>query len=322
MKGKPAILFTFIVSALPPVIAKAQDPHFSTVQDLNTWYNPSLKTSPRPQACINIRSVNYQGIVAYTAKSASIDLPLVSNSRQEGDIAPFANVTVGISSDNAGDGSMKISTALLTFSYALPLSDDNTYLAAGFQGNYTFYKAGLDGNLIYPLQFDKYGSIGSALAADPYQSGYQYGYFNAGAGASIFHEGEQKQWYLGTSIRHFNKPVSEFTHGNRLSANISIQSGYTASINEGDALGGYAIFSWQKNIQEQLIGARYTHQLGDSVGYAISFSAACRLRDALIPGVWLKFGKGRLGFSYEFGVFAQSGYYHRNSFEFSFCQQL
>lgn len=232
-----------------------QDVHFAGVQDVNVWYNPSIKTNQLPQVHMNIRSVNYQGIIAYTSKAASIDLPLVSNTKKDGDITGFANLTAGINADNATNGSMKVSTAMLAFSYALPLNDDETYLAAGFQGAYTFNQVGSGGFIQYPITFDKYGAFGSALSADPLLSGYQYSYFTTGAGTSIFHNGEKKQWYIGASIRNFNQPYTEWTRSTRLSKNVGIQAGYGTALANEDALSVYGIFTWHSGTHERLIGA-------------------------------------------------------------------
>ena len=312
----------FILLLIIPAVSNAQDPHFSSVQDMNTWYNPALKTNQMPQAYINFRNVNYQGAVVYSSKAASIDLPLVSNTAMPGEIRPFANITVGINTDNATDGSMKLSTGMLSFSYALPLNGDDTYLAAGFQGVYNFSRVGFDGNLVYPLQFDKYGAIGTALIADPLQSGYQFGYFAAGAGAALFHDGEKKQWYLGASVRHFNQPVSEWTHNYHVPRTIGIQAGYTTVVSNTGVISGYGVFSWQAGVEEQLLGCSYKHYLDDSANYAIAFTAACRLRDAAIPGIGLYFGKSRLSFSYEFNIFGTARYYRRNTFEFAYLLKL
>src|SRR5436190_10038121 len=199
----------------------AQDVHFDDVQDLSIWYNPALKRNKLSLLHLNIRSINYQNIVAYTSKAALIELPIMRV--KDEDNAGFVNLAVGLNADNGDNGLLKVSTAMLAFSYAIPLNYDYTYLAAGFQGAYTFNQVGLDGNFLFPRYFDKYGAIGSAVSADPFQSGYQYEYFSAGAGVAVFHSGVEKQWYVGGSIRHFNRPFTEWNHSARLPMNSGIQ---------------------------------------------------------------------------------------------------
>lgn len=302
---------------------KGQDVHFAAVQDMNVWYNPALKTNLIPQVHVNIRSVNYQGIVAYTSKAATIDLPLVSSTKRDGDVTGFANITAGINADNATNGSMKVSTAMMTFSYALPLNDDETYLAAGFQGTYTFNQVGSSSFSQVPVKFDKYGAFGSALSADPLLSGYQYGYFAVGTGASLFHNGEQRQWYIGASIRNFNQPYTEWTRSTRLSKNAGIQAGYATALTSKDALSAYGIFHWHSSIHEKLIGALYTRNLDDSAKNSFLLGAGYRFRDALIPNVGLKFGANRIRFYYEFNFLSvSSDNYNRRVFEFSYMLNL
>ena len=316
--------FTILTGLLMAAVhTNGQDVHFAAVQDVSMWYNPSLKINQIPQVHVNIRSVNYQGIIAYTSKAASIDLPLVSNTKKDGDVSGFANITAGINADNASNGSMKVSTAMMTFSYALPLNDDETYLAAGFQGTYTFNQVGSGSFSQFPIRFDKYGAFGSALSADPLLSGYQYGYFTVGTGTSLFHNGERRQWYLGASIRNFNQPYTEWTRSTRLSKNVGIQAGYATALANEDALSAYGTFNWHSDIHEQLIGALYTRNLDDSAKNSFLLGAGYRFRDALIPNAGLKFGANRIEFYYEFNFLSgSSANYNRRVFEFSYMLNL
>jgi hypothetical protein len=299
-----------------------QDVYFAGVQDMNIWYNPALKTNKVSLLHANFRSVNYQGITAYTSKAATIELPLSSHDKKEDNIG-YANLAVGINSDDATNGILKVSTAMMAFSYALPLNYDNTYLAAGFQGTYTFSQVALTSYNLFPNHFDQYGALGSAISADPYQSGYEYEYFNAGVGVALFHSGEKKQWYIGGSIRHLNQPYTEWTHSTRLPMNHGVQVGYTTAVTNEDAIGGYGIFTWQGGTHEQLIGAFYTRNLDDSSRYAFSLGIGYRVGDALIPDVGLKIGDNRLAFYYEFNLSGSAfGNYNRTAFEFSYTLNL
>ena len=297
---------------------KGQDIYYAGVQDMKVWYNPSLKTNKTSILQANVRSVNYQSIAAYSSKGATIELPLSSHDKKEDNIG-YADLAVGLNADNSSNGTMKVSTVMMAFSYALPLDYNNTYLAAGFQGAYTFSQVALTAYNLFPNHFDQYGAFGSALASDPYQSGYEYDYFTAGVGVAIFHTGTEKQWYIGGSIRHLNQPYTEWTHNAKLAMNDGIQAGYTARITNEDALGGYAYLNWQTAVHEQVIGALYTRNLDDSSRYDFSLGLGYRVGDALIPNVGLKFGDSRIAFYYEFvfpGNSANS--YNRTAFEFSY----
>jgi Type IX secretion system membrane protein PorP/SprF len=303
-------------------VAKGQDVYYAEVQDMNIWYNPALKTNKASLLHANVRSVNYQSIGAYTSKGATIELPLSSHDKKEDNIG-YADLAVGLNADNSSDGTLKVSTAMMAFSYALPLNYDNTYLAAGLQVAYTFSQVALTNYNLFPNHFDQYGALGSALASDPYQSGYEYDYFTAGIGVAVFHTGIEKQWYVGGSIRHLNQPYTEWTHTARLSMNDGIQAGYSSAITSEDALGGYAYLNWQGSIHEQVIGALYTRNLDDSSRYNFSLGLGYRVGDALIPNVGLKFGDNRIAFYYEFNVSSGTvSSYNRTAFEFSYILNL
>ena len=320
----PNCLFLFTGFLMPAAGALAQDVHFAQVQDMNIWNNPALKTNKIPVVRANMRSVKYQGITAYTSKAASIELPLIGVDKDPRDVISFMNLAVGINADNASGGAVNVSTAMMAFSYALPLNDDNTWLAAGFQATYTFSRVEYNAYSSFPSRVDENGPIGAALLADPYQSGNTYGYLTAGAGAAIFHTGEKRQWYFGGSARHLNQPFTDpdQKEAYRLPMNRGIQAGYTAAITNEDALGGYASFSWQGTTYEHIVGTMYNHNLGDSATSALFLGIGYRIGDALLPGIGFRTGSSRFAFSYEIALSGTSKSYNRNSFEFSYALNL
>ena len=298
----------------------AQDVHFAQVQDMNSWYNPSLKTNKDMQLRVNFRSVNYQGMAAYTSGAATIDVPLVNKAKKE-DQSGFMNLTAGVDYDQSNGGIMNVTTGMLAISYAQPLNNNNTYLSAGFQAAYTSSKISLNGGNLFPDQFDKYGPIGSATSADPLQSGNTYGYFNAGAGLSVFHNGADKQWYFGGSVRHINQPFTESTHSTtfRLPMNYGFQGGYTAAIKNQGSIGAYGIFTWQGGAYEHLVGVLYTRNLDKNATNALSLGVGYRIGDALIPNVGLKFGKNKVSVNYEINISSiETSHYSRSGFELSY----
>ena len=266
--------------------------------------------------------MNYEGITAYTSKAATLELPLTTSEKKETDNIPFVNLAIGINADNASNNALDVSTAMMSLSYALPLNNRNTYLALGFQGNYTFSKIAYYGS--FPGSFDQYGAFGAAISADPVQSGYQYNYFTAGVGVTLFQTTTEKQWYIGGSLRHFNQPYTDWTYSARLPMKAGIQAGYAKSITTDDAISTFGIFSWQGGVREQLIGALYTRNLDDSSQYALSVGINYRAGDALIPNLALKFGDNQIAFYYEFNIIgsAAAASYNRTSFEFSYKLDL
>jgi type IX secretion system PorP/SprF family membrane protein len=315
MRARVAILI-FLVAFSQETIA--QDVHYADVQDMKIWYNPSLKTNKTTDLHADLRSVNYQGFTAYTSKAATIELPLASTERKETDNIPFANLAIGVNADNTTNSTLNVSTAMMSLSYALPLNQNNTYVALGFQANYTFSKVAWTGGA--PGSFDQFGALGSAISSDPNQSGLQYNYFTAGAGISFFHTTSEKQWYVGASVRHFNQPYTDWTYTYRLPVNYGIQFGYARSINADATISGLGNFSWQGGVREQIIGALYTRNLDDSSRYALSLGLSFRVGDALIPNLVLKFGVNQISFLYEFNIIgsAYTASYNRTSFEFAY----
>jgi len=314
----PVLVVLFAVT----VEARGQDVYYAAVQDMNIWYNPSLKTNKLAVLHANFRDVNYEGVTAYNSKAATLELPLTTSEKKGTDNIPFVNLAVGINADNATNNALNVSTAMLSLSYALPLNHKNTYLSLGFQGNYTFSKVAYSGS--FPGSFDQYGALGAALSSDPLQSGYQYNYFNLGAGVTLFQTTAEKQWYIGASLRHINQPYTDWSYSARLPMNAGIQAGYAKAITDVDAINSFGIFTWQGGVREQLIGLSYTRILDDSSRYALSAGISYRVGDALIPNLSLKFGDNRIAFYYEFNIIgsAAAASYNRTTFEFSYKLDL
>jgi type IX secretion system PorP/SprF family membrane protein len=309
------LLSICIVLLLSVAGAKAQEVHFAQVKDLNLWYNPALKTNKLPLANINIRNVQYKHIVSYSNKAATVELPFTGT---EEDNSGFLSVAAGINTSSTSDGSLHLSALMLASSYALPLDYDNTYLAAGAQIAYTFSR--ISANIYYPEKFDPYGPIATAIYTDPLQTGFQYNYFTVGAGAAFFHDGINRQWYIGASVGHVNQPVTNPGYpSRRLPISHSIQAGYTTSITNKNTINGYAVFNWQGRSYEHLAGLSYTRNLIDSVNAGIFVGAGYRIGDAFIPHIGLVFRKHRLIYNYEFNISRnEASMYNRKAYEFSY----
>ena len=134
-------LFIF-TGVLLVAFAKGQDPHFGGRQDMNIWYNPALKTDKVPLADVSMRKVTYPDIISYTSKAITFELPIVGRNVTDYNNISFVNLAGGISVDNSSEQFMTSSTAMMSLSFALPLNNHNTYVALGFQGNYSFNRVG------------------------------------------------------------------------------------------------------------------------------------------------------------------------------------
>jgi hypothetical protein len=302
---------------------KGQEPHYAGVQSMNMWYNPSLKIDKIVRAHFRMRSVKYPNIISYTSKTLSLEVPLISKKKTDYENSYFLSFAVGICADNASNNFLNASTAMLSLSYALPLSNDGTYVAIGFQGNYSFNRVGNGYTYSLPDQFDKTGALNAARTKDPFESGYNYEYFTPGAGVAVFHNGQQEQWYVGGSIRNFTHPYTEWNYSARLPSSFGIQGGYTFPISNSAEISGYGNFTWQSNLNEHFIGGRYIRHLSDSSDNAFSFGIGYRAGNALIPDAGIQIGSSKLSFAYELNVskFPLANY-HRRAYEFSYTLNL
>jgi hypothetical protein len=319
----PAHFSILSVLLLTASHTKGQEPHYAGVQSMNIWYNPSLKIDKIVRAHIAVRSVKYPNIISYTCKTLSLEVPLVNKKETDYENSYFFSFALGICADNASENYMNASTAMLSLSYALPLSNGGTYLALGFQGNYSFNRVGNGYSTSLPDQFDKTGAVYAARIKDPFESGYSRGYFTPSAGISAFHSGQQEQWYVGVSVRNFTHPYTEWNYSVRLPSNFGIQGGYTFPISNSTEISSYANFSWQNNMNEHVIGARYDRHFGDSTDNALSLGVGYRFGNALVPQAGIQIGRSKLLFYYELVVSKfPSANYHRKAYEISFTQDF
>jgi hypothetical protein len=308
---------------LTTVFAAGQCPHFAGVQDVSIWYNPAMKVNKVPLAHVSVRSVRYPNIISYTSKILTIELPLVSNDADDLDNIPFMNLAAGISTDNSSNGFMVASTAMMTLSYAMPLNDNNTYFAMGIQGNYSLNRIGNGNTYYFPEKFDKNGALNWSMIMDPNATGLNFGYITAGVGVALFHTGEEKEWYVGGSIKNFNHPYTEWGRTTRLPSTNGVQFGYKAAISSSIDIWGYGNASWQTGLNEQFIGVRFIRHFNDSTNNTLGFGVGYRAYDALVPEVSFQMGNSRLALYYEINVASlPEGDYRKRAFEISYRYNL
>ena len=193
-----------------------------------------------------------------------------------------------------------------------PLNNNNTYLALGFQGNYTFSKIAYSGS--FPGSFDQYGALGAALSSDPVQSGYQYNYFTAGVGLVLFHSGLQKTMVYRRITSSFQPALYR----------LDIYCPATYECGDTGRLCKSPLQMWMRSAVSAFLPGRVVFVnnlsersipgiLDDSSQYALSVGISYRAGDALIPNLALKFGDNQIAFYYEFNIIgsAYSASYNR-----------
>jgi len=302
------------------LFTKGQDPHCKGVESMKLWYNPALKTDTTSYAHVQLHNVNYPGILSTASKSITVELVFERNIETVNVNVPYFTLAAGLNVDNASDNLMKASSAMAALSYALPLDYNNTYLAIGFQGNYSFNQVGNAGySLDLPEKFDQFGALNWAIKRDPLKSGYNFGYFTFNAGAAVFHNQEERQWYIGASTRYINHPYTEWDHISALPTTFGFQGGYTAAINETTQISGYGNISWQSgsttSSPEQYIGIRGIRKMDidDSTSFKLSVGAGVSFHQALQPNIQLQMGRHLLAgyLDLSFPGIASSGYNRR-----------
>src|ERR1700733_10257884 len=126
------ILILFVSSG----VARGQEINFSRVQDMTVWYNQSLKTDKQNSLKLNYRSVTYGGQIAYNSVAALFDMALISKEAKDKPNTGYFSLSAGAASDKSNDGILNNTLGMMGLSYAVPIGRHETYLAAGFQGEY------------------------------------------------------------------------------------------------------------------------------------------------------------------------------------------
>ncbi len=302
-----------------------QDLHYADIQTMNLWYNQSLKMDRHSDVRLNFRDIKYQSILAFRTASGMINIPLVSKDRiNENNKKGFVNITGGGAFDKSNKGIFKNSTGLLGLSYSQLLSDNFVYLSAGFQGAITQTRLGTIG-MLFPDQFDQFGPLPSATR-DPLRAGRSYSMASLNAGLSIYQNTATSEWYIGTSLRHINRPFTDEqkTDAYRLSPTAGLQAGLTVK-NEKEQIGVYGIANLKAKAYEYLLGARFVKIIDgvDDRSSSLGLGLALRINDAVIPNVQVKLKKTTLGFHYDINISGlKAAGYSREGFEVVLKQQI
>jgi hypothetical protein len=320
-------LFLSVVLMGSGLLTRSQDLHYADVETMNLWYNQSLKMDKRPDVRFNFRDIKYQSVLAFRTSSALVNIPLLrKENRVDYDGKSFLNVSAGGAYDKSNKGVFKNSTGMLGVSYSQRLTDDLVFLSAGFQGTMTRSQLGTTGGL-FPDQFDQYGPLPSGTL-DPLRAGRAFNWASLNAGLSVYQNTEYKEWYVGGSIRHINRPFvdEQKTAAYRLAPTLGLQAGLTVK-NDREKFGIYGIANWKAQAYEYLLGARFTKNIdaaeGNSEGSTFGGGIAVRLRDAVIPHVQLKLNKTVIALHYDLNISGlRASGYSRQGIELALSQRI
>jgi hypothetical protein len=322
---KKGLIFLFIMST--GLVTKSQDLHYADVRTMNLWYNQSLKMDKTSDLRVNFRDIKYQSILAFRTASGMLNVPVIKKSTiNNTDSKGFLSATAAGVIDRSNRGFFKNSTGLVGLSYSQRLTDNLVYLSAGFQGSATVTRFGPTGGL-FPDQFDEYGPLPDGTQ-DPMRAGRSFNWMSLNAGLSIYQNTSTKEWYIGGSVRHINRPFTDEqkTVQYRLAPTLGAQAGLTVK-NDNQQIGVYAIANWKAEAYEYLLGARLSKTIdqakGKNDGSSIGVGLALRMRDAVIPNVQLKLNKTTIGVHYDMNISGlRASGYSRQGFEVAIMQRL
>ncbi len=237
-------------------IARGQEINFSRVQDMAIWYNQSLKTDKENSLKLNYRSVQYGGQLAYNSVAAMYVFPFLSKAEKEKTNRGYFRLRVGAASDKSNEGILNNTLGMLGISYAVPLSRNETYLSAGFQGAY--YQSSLNLNGVqnaFGDQYDSYGPLEGVPTSDQLANGWNYHHWNVNAGVCVFNNSKQDKWYIGASMMQVNQPYAYQikSDSTRLKAGLGIQGGYKFLAKDEDEVAFYVHGSWRGLAYRQLL---------------------------------------------------------------------
>lgn len=296
------LLILFSVTGL----ARGQEINFSRVQDMTIWYNQSLKTEKQNSLKLNYRSVRYGGQIAYNSVAALFDMPLLSKEGKNKSNSGYFSFSAGAASDKTNDGILNNTLGMMGISYAVPIGRHETYLAAGFQGEY--YRSSLNVAGVsnaFGDQYDNYGPIEGAPSSDRLANGWSYGHFNANAGISLFSNGRNDKWYVGVSGMQVNQPYSYKIKADstRLKMGIGVQGGYRFTTKTDDEVGFYVAMNWQGPAYRHYYNLSYVKAIpGVQGGAAVGLGLGYRYNDAIVPDVELRYQKMSLAILYDVNI--------------------
>ena len=231
-----------------------------------------------------------------------------------------------ILSDVAGSGGLRSTKIYGSMAYHQQLGN-SSLLSAGF--NVGWANKRIDATkLSFPDQFDEFGPIPNRVSDDPIQSARSFQYLSVNSGVSVFKKTAEREWYVGTSVRHINRPFSEETKNvnYRLTPTWGMQGGMKWIL-EQRMIDLYGVTNWKAGASEYLGGIRYSVLLGDSKilekSTVIGVGSAVRFQDAIIPNLSLKFKQTQVALYYEIHVAGNnSSSFSRTGFELMISKQF
>lgn len=314
---KIKVLFIFVSTLFGSV--KAQDVHFSQFGQTPQLINPGASGvfGGNVRGILNYRSQWSSFGDAYNTYAASFDAPIAKGNGKHA----YFGLGVNFYKDVAGKSNFGNFQAGLSFSGILPIGDNHT-ISVGIQPAYGQYSANLAkltwGSQFNGEEFDT--EINSnetfALSSSNYfdlSSGIYYEFKNT---TTEFLGSDISSFNFGIAGYHLNKPKQDFLSDteDEIPMKIVAQLSGTFDIRSSKlSLVPSMFYAMQSAYREITPGLLFKIRMGNSTKYsglfkqgAISFGAHYRLKDAIIPQVYLEFADYMIGVSYDYNNSALS----------------
>jgi len=305
------VVFTLIL--LIPIGGIAQDVHFSQFGQTPQLINPGATGvfSGAVRGIINYRNQWGAFGAAYNTYAASFDAPI---SKRNGRGAYFG-LGVNFYKDVAGESSFGNFQAGLSVSGVLPIGDNHT-VSVGIQPAFGQYSASL-AKLTWGSQFNG-EEFDTQVNSNETISIKSSKYFDLGTG--VFYEyknssaeflgSDLSSFNLGVAGYHLNKPKQNFLNNTEDEIPMKFIAQFSGTFDLRSSklsLVPSMFYATQGPYREITPGMLFKIRMGNSTKYsglfkqgAVYFGAHYRLKDAIVPQVYLEFADYMLGISYDY----------------------
>jgi type IX secretion system PorP/SprF family membrane protein len=293
------IRFVMLLVHLSIVVhLSGQDIHFSQYTASPLLVNPALTGFFNDQLRVGLNYRN-QGVaisIPYQTYDAFVDGVLQPEFLHE----DFWGIGCVLYNDNAGDGSLRKTSVLITSAYHKGLNRFGTLrgsvgFAVGLVNRSVDYSKLVFGNQWNGVQFDP------ALSSNEKSSGSSFYYLDLNAGLLLSYKlNNVSILSAGVSLNHINKPEESFYSGSGQLGWKWIAHGKSdLRVDDQWLLEPGFIYIYMNGLSELMLGSNFHYGRGD---LRVCFGLWYRLGRDLIPMVGLDYRRYSLLFSYDFTV--------------------
>ncbi len=318
MKMNPIkVLFTLAIFIAASV--NAQDVHFSQFGQTPQLINPGASGvfNGNVRGIMNFRTQWGAFGNAYNTYAASFDAPIAKGNGRHA----YFGIGANFYKDVAGNSSFGNFQAGLSFSGVLPIADNHTF-SVGIQPAFGQYSASL-AKLTWGSQFN--GEVFDTEINSNETFGLTASrYFDLGAG--IYYEfknttneflgSDMSSFNIGVAGYHLNKPKQDFFSDTQDEIPMKYVAQFSGTFDIRSSklsLVPSMFYAMQAGYREITPGLLFKIRIGNSTKYsglfkqgAVYFGSHYRVKDAIIPQVYLEFTDYMIGVSYDYNSSALS----------------